>query len=181
MHNKNYLKKFKKFTSAFGLIEIMIAATLLSIGLLGAASIQSQSLNITMESSLKETASTMTNQLSDFIMNADNSELQKMISSVSSTEVSSTDDTACNNTACTSDNFYAVLLAGWRKSVNLLLPNGKVCLCSTSSSTIRIAIQWVNLSGADRQHFFDQEITTTVIINSCAPTNVNAAGCSQFL
>ena len=52
MSNRNYLKNLKKFTSAFGLIEVMIAATLLSIGLLGAASIQSQSLNITIKTEI---------------------------------------------------------------------------------------------------------------------------------
>ncbi len=181
MHIENYRKKFKKFTLAFGLIEVMIAATLLSIGLLGAASIQTQSLNITMESSLKETAIRMVNQLSNFILTMENSELQTMISS------SSTDEYACNNFDCTSGNFYAALLAGWRRSLDLLLPNGAGCLClnsiNPSSPSIRVAIQWVNLSGAVRQDFIDTPIvsSTTLTGNICTTSDTNNAGCSPFL
>lgn len=191
MHNKNHLKKFKKFTSAFGLIEIMIASTLLSIGLLGAASIQSQSLNITTDSSLRETAIRMINQLSNFILTmentVDNPELQTMISASST-------DTACNNpNDCSPGNFYASLLAGWRSSVKLLL-NGQGCLCLNASTgpdinpSIRVAIQWINLSGAVRQEFIDNQIvssitspTLTGILPCSTVTSVNNAGCSPFI
>lgn len=177
MPNRNYLKKFKKFTPAFGLIEIMISATLLSIGLLGAASIQSQSLNITTDSSLRETASRMIGQLIGFITTMDNSELQTMISSSSVV-------TDCNNTDCDSSQFYVSLLADWRSSIKLLL-NGQGCLCFTGTDidpSIRVAIQWVNLSGAGRQEFRDiTPFATTSFaltgLNPCTVTSVNNSGC----
>lgn len=188
MHIKNYRKKFKKFTLAFGLIEVMIAATLLSIGLLGAASIQTQSLNMTLESSLRETAIRMTNQLSNFILTMDNSvdnpELQTMISLSATTA-----DTDCNNTNnCPSGKFYAALLAGWKNSLHLLLPNGKGCLCFNPENTstinpappsIRLAIQWVNLSGDSREYSIDQPITSSITgINCTAATTDNPSGCA---
>lgn len=181
MHIENYRKKFKKFTSAFGLIEIMIAATLLSIGLLGAASIQTQSLNMTVESSLRETAGKMRTQLSNFILTMENSELQAMVSAPASTV-----DDACNNTNCSFGDFYATLLVGWENSLNLLLPQGRGCLCLTSTNLgdplIRVAVQWVNLSGVVRQDFFDTQIisSTTLTGNSCTTPNANNNTGCQF-
>lgn len=185
---------FKKIISGFGLIEVMIAASILAIGLLGAASIQSQSLNVTRDSGSQEISTRMLNGLSNFILIMQVSEIQSMLlntSTFSSTRILSTQCNFPSNCTTPSD-LYASLFSGWRVAVNNLLPNGLGCVCHYTISAngitdtfIRVAVAWKNLSGADRQDSLDSQVASSSPITldsrfQCTSVNTtpNNVGCS---
>lgn len=177
-----YIKAINK-KLAFSLIEVMISALILSISLLGAASLQSKGLFSIVESGRQEAAMQMINQLTTFALTADVSNptnpvnFQKMIdNSISQTNANIA---LCYSTAgCSEDKFYIATVSEWQSLLSTLLPNGQGCTClvqttgfTTSSSpqpaTIRVAVNWKNLSNRISTVSMDTQVSSAII----PPTN----------
>ncbi|MGD0466319.1 MAG: hypothetical protein ABSA84_06445 [Gammaproteobacteria bacterium] len=139
--------------SAFGLIEVMISALILSISLLGVAALQSRALYTVVEAGRKETAYQMISQLTNYALNAPNN-----IGDLANPTISGTTDVAGCYTAsgCPTQTFYKSTVEEWQNILSTMLPNGKGCACLTSGVTLSptpqtvtmlVAVNWKNLSG----------------------------------
>lgn len=174
----------RTLTLGFSLIEVMISALILSISLLGAASLQSKGLFSIVESGRQEAATQMINQLTTFALTADPGNLQYMIDNTISTTNSNI--TTCYSPGCSADKFYIATVSEWQKLLEAILPNGKGCAClvqttgfTTSSSeqpaTIRIAVNWKNISNTFSTVSIDTQVPSAIIasttnIRLCPPT-----------
>lgn len=137
---------------AFGLIEVMIAATILALGLLGVASIQSRSINSTKEFTIRENAIKFINNIIGFIYVMNDDEFGTLFSSSNNN---------CLNNYCSRSDFLQNIFTQWKASIQNALPNGKGCFCvvpATANNTtvkIRAAIKWTNLSGVSKTEYVD--------------------------
>ncbi len=145
--------------SAFGLIEVMIAALILSISLLGVASLQSKAMYTVVEAGRLESAYQMLGQLSSFALTADPSIVSymayKAILNTSLTDTSS-GVAACYNpppNGCDQKTFYMTTVREWQNILSTMLPAGQGCTCIISpanlpSINMLIAINWKTLAGS---------------------------------
>lgn len=171
----------KKFKFAFGLIEVMIASSLLAIVLLSAASIQSQSLNLIRSSSLRATAINMINQLSNFILIMNNEEIENMSQLLLSMNIKNcASNTNIPNQLAQSINcvqpieLYAYVYRTWQNSVNTLFSihnvvnvnaqlGGLLCKVTINNNNkLRIIIKWLSLSGKIESEYLDHPMDPTV-------------------
>jgi len=183
IHHKNHVSKNTN-RSAFGLIEVMISAMILSISLLGIASIQSKALNIVIEASKKETAYRMIGQLSNFALTADINQVYNLVA-----KSPSTDTTLCYaslattaTTPCTTPVFYQTMIAEWNDILSKILPGGSGCTCaiigaSSQPTTFRSAIKWTTLSGTTSVVYLDNQI----LLSGALPTTPQITLSNSYL
>lgn len=160
----------RESTSGFGLIEVMISAMILSISLLGIASIQSRALNIMIEASRRETAYRMIGQLSNFAIMAEKDKVGYLALATPSVAIA-TCYAPLSSTSCDKAAFYQTLVREWTEIVGKILPKGQGCTCISSplgtnpqpTITLRAAIKWVSLSGVNSVVMFDNEILSAII------------------
>ena len=173
--------------SAFGLIEVMISAMILSISLLGIASIQSKALNIIIEASKKETAYRMIGQINNFVSTTDKSLVGNMVAKNPATDVASC-YASIATTNCDQQKFYQTMITEWNDILSKILPGGKGCTCAspnpdiTKPTTLRSAIKWTTLSGTTSVVCFDNQILSSTINSSnsnICPSGAPADVCSS--
>lgn len=190
----------KKY-SAFGLIEVMISAMILSISLLGIASIQSRALNVMIEASRTETAYRMIGQLSHFAVTLDDkSQVVNFVPSSASLKDINASDCYLQNlpatTNCDINKFYKTMVQEWNQTLSAILPGMHGCTCvvkfdnSNSQLTLRAAIEWTSLSGVKRVVSIDNQILLSKDVtafndeskfSSCpTPDSPNACIFNQF-
>jgi type IV pilus assembly protein PilV len=149
----------------FSLLEVLVAVLVLSIGLLGVAALQAQSLRYNHEAYLRGQAVLLSYDMADR-MRANSA----AFSSTSSTYVTATAaDGGCAQTAtadaadCTSAQIAAHDLQEWNTSMASLLPSGAgvICLdttpndgtssaspaCSNSGGDYAIKVFWTEIQG----------------------------------
>lgn len=184
--------------AAFGLLEVMISAMILSISLLGVASLQSRVMNVSIEASRKETAYRMLRQLINFAVTADSSFLINFISTPATppaTDICYSNAPAISP-SCPPDVFYQTMVREWKDMIAQVLPSGLGCSCVVNNNstampasvTVRFAIKWTALSGLNSTAFMDNNIVAfvnpTATYDSCpvgtadptTPTTI----CSNF-
>lgn len=177
-------KKSTKLLFAFGLLEVMISAMILSIGLLGIASMQSRAVNTAMEADRKETAYRLARQLINFIQTTNNTTWLSFITNVRSAGVGDQTEACLHPASCGEDDYYLKsILLGWQQNiVNKMLPSGQSYLCAVDLSTtqsqrpksikLRIAIRWTKLSGS----FDSIQLDSTIIVD--VPSSIsNSISC----
>jgi len=153
MHNFN--TKIIKI-SAFGLIEVLIAALILSVSLFGVAALQSRSIFTIIEAGRQETANQMINQLASFpmaasVLSSQNTNFQNNISYLADQSISPTNAsivaTCYSATGCaplsppsnptqatTYQAFYVATVLEWQNMLSTMLPSGQGCTCLVGSS-----------------------------------------------
>lgn len=162
----------RALTLGFSLIEVMISALILSISLLGAASLQSKGLFSIVESGRQEAATQMINQLTTFALTADPGNFQYMVDKTISTTNSNI--ATCYSPGCSVDKFYIATVSEWQKLLGTILPNGKGCAClvqptgfTTSNNeqpaTVRIAVNWKNISNMFSTVSIDTQVPSAII------------------
>ena len=168
-------------TRGFGLIEVMISAMVLSIALLGIASIQSRSMALMIETNRQEVAAGMRAQIYLFALRANQDGLvhnfapARWDSSIdgNSLDLCRVEPNNFNDDLgnCSPNQFYQNLVFQWQNNLSQILPSGRGCVCfdtrgvsSTNFSTtpIRIVINtgWVNLAGEQVEVSDTHEILT---------------------
>lgn len=171
-----YIKKVAKI-SAFSLIEVMIAALILSISLLGAASLQSKSLFTITEAGRQETATQMINQLITFALSTDQNSASnpvnlKFMVDPSISPTNSAISSCYNSAGCSPQDFYIATVSEWQNLLSTLLPNGQGCTClvptvtpsnSPQAVTLRVAINWKNISGSINTVTTNTQIPSAII------------------
>ena len=180
IHHKNHVSKNTN-RSAFGLIEVMISAMILSISLLGIASIQSKALNIIIEASKKETAYRMIGQLSNFALTADINQVYNLVANSSPTGPASC-YAPLASTSCNQQVFYQTMIAEWNDILSKILPGGSGCTCAGVNAdpaqpvTFRSAVKWTTLSGTTSVVHLDNQILLSGISGTTpkiTPSNSN--------
>lgn len=153
----NIVKNIK--IAAFGLIEVMIAALILTISLLGVASLQSKALYTVVESDRQETAYQTISQLASFATAATKDTVAYLAYLPYSDISTSSYITNCyaNLMTNTEELFYRTTIAEWNKMLSTALPSGKLCTCLTNfdvnntttaqTADLLIAVNWKTLSG----------------------------------
>jgi len=141
----------------------MISAMILSISLLGIASIQSKALNIVIEASKKETAYRMIGQLSNFALTADINQVYNLVANSSPTGPASC-YAPLTSTSCTQQVFYQTMIKEWGNILSSVLPGGAGCTCAVAGAdpaipiTFRSAVKWTTLSGTTSVVYLDNQI-----------------------
>ena len=194
----NNIHSYRKIT-AFGLLEVMISAMILSISLLGVASLQSRVMNVSIEASRKETAYRMLRQIINFSVTADPSFLIDFISTPGTPPATDT----CYKTSapamsplCTPDVFYQTMVREWKDIIAQILPAGLGCSCVVNNNstampasvTVRFAVKWTALSGVTSTAFMDNNIVASLdpaaTYDSCPVGTVDPASpttiCTNF-
>lgn len=159
---------------AFGLLEVMISAMILSISLLGIASIQSRVINITVEAGRTETAYRMLRQLSNTANSMRSSFLFNLVSTAPAPAAS-----ACYavppNITCTPGDFYQAMVQEWKLTVGQVFPMGAGCTCAVTgiannkptasppTATLRFAIKWTALSGVVSTVYVDNKVVASLV------------------
>ncbi len=158
---------------AFGLLEVMISAMILSISLLGIASIQSRVINITVEAGRTETAYRMLRQLSNAANSMRSSLLENLVSTATAPAASACYAVAPNIT-CTPEDFYQAMVQEWKLTVGKVFPMGAGCTCAVTgiannkptaippSATLRFAIKWTALSGGVSTVYVDNKVVASL-------------------
>lgn len=167
----NNINSYRKIT-AFGLLEVMISAMILSISLLGVASLQSRVVNLSIEASRKETAYRMLRQLINFSVTAEPAFLINFISTPGTPPATSTcyANAPAINPSCTTDVFYQTMVREWKDIVAQIFPSGLGCSCVVNNNstampasvTVRFAIKWTALSGITSTVFMDNNIVAYI-------------------
>ena len=176
----------RTLTLGFSLIEVMISALILSISLLGAASLQSKGLFSIVESGRQEAATQMINQLTTFALTADPGNFQYMVDQTISTTNSNI--ATCYSPGCSVDKFYIATVSEWQNLLFNILPNGQGCTClvqtagltpsasTAQPATIRIAVNWRNIANQISTVSIDTQVPSAIIPPApntmwrCAPT-----------
>lgn len=188
------LKKSKSNSQylAFGLLEVMISAMILSISLLGVAAMQSKVVNLTIESDRKETAYRMARQLINYTNSAANSASvtqQPLLNFITSIPASSS-KSCLPSAPCTVGEYYVHFIADWQESVKSMLPYGGGCICVLANNNtttppsieLRVAIRWKKLSGTYEYAYLDNKlvslVTSTAIKSCSSPVSSNITGCA---
>lgn len=118
-----------RYQSGFSLVEVLVAALLLSIGLIGLARLQALSLGNTQNSFMRSQATALVYDLAD-----------RMRSNVPGSNANAYDPASAaitascrSTTGCTAQQLAANDLAEWNAAINAYLPMGQgwVCLDST--------------------------------------------------
>lgn len=167
----NNTYSYRKIT-AFGLLEVMISAMILSISLLGVASLQSRVMNVSIEASRKETAYRMLRQLINFSVTADPAFLINFISTPATPAVTNIcySNPPAMSPGCTPDVFYQTMVREWKDIVAQILPSGLGCSCVVNNNStampasvaVRFAIKWTALSGVTSTAFMDNNIVASL-------------------
>ena len=153
-------------TSAFGLIEVMIASVILSISLLGVASLQSKAMYTVVESGRQETAHQMISQLANFALNANSANVSAMADQnifflgdfrdlAKCYDLTNTPGTG----GCSQNKFYQTTVFEWKNMLSTMLPNGNGCTClipnfdtsnttTAQPATMLLALNWKTMSGS---------------------------------
>lgn len=173
----DYFYIYTKKSHGFGLIEVMIAASILTVSLLGVAAIQSRAINASNQASVRETAVRLLSQISTFIINMESNELSSLFSTATQ------DCIKYNSTAlsCTRNQLFTAITNNWKNNISRILPGGEGCFCivgSTSSSApsiifVRSAVRWTDLSGVRTTNAIDSKFFGS------APSNANACPSSD--
>ncbi len=151
-------------TSAFGLIEVMIASVILSISLLGVASLQSKAMYTVVEAGRQETAQQMISPLANFALNADSTNVaamadQNIFVSLDFNDLAKCYDLTTTPKGCSQTKFYQTTVFEWQNMLSTMLPNGKGCTClipnfdtsnttTAQPATMLLALNWKTMSGS---------------------------------
>lgn len=176
----NALNNKLKNRSGFSLIEVMVASIILSISLLGVASLQSRSIYTVLESGRQETAYQMMGQLTNFALTAD----PQYIPYIVDQQIPASNINDCYSAAgCDQPVFYKTLVKEWQNILSTMLPTGKGCTCvmpgftpdKNGPITLRVAINWQTLSGSYATTVTDTLVPdaimkTTIAVNTCQNT-----------
>lgn len=147
----------------FTLIEVLIAALVLSVGLLGLAGLQAVSLKMNQGSYLRVQATNLAYEIAD----AMRANINRTNSATAATSAASYASTA---TAVTCNNSYVRPTSGavkdndiaeWRNRLACLLPSGTGSISVTANSTVTtITVTWdeTRLGGATQSFTFTTEL-----------------------
>lgn len=169
---------------AFSLIEVMISALILSISLLGAASLQSKGLFSVIEAGRQEAATQMINQLTTFALTADAANPDAPNNFIKMVDKTAPSANCYTPSGCSEADFYKTTVLEWKSLLANLLPNGKGCAClvqtagfTTSASaqpaTIRVAVNWKNISNRISTISIDTQVSSAIVaslsnLSTCA-------------
>ncbi|AGA91848.1 type IV pilus modification protein PilV [Thioflavicoccus mobilis 8321] len=128
----------------FTLVEILVAALVLSVGLLGLAGLQAVSLKMNQGSYLRVQATNLAYEIADAMRaNIDRTNAATAAASVAAYE-SATSSVACDTAYVrpTSGLVKDNDIAEWRNRLACLLPSGGGGIAVTSNTTVTITVTW---------------------------------------
>lgn len=131
-----------------GIIEVLIALLILSIGLLGMAALQVRTMRNNESALERSMAVAETHAIAD-AMRADRTNA-----------INSRFDIALGDAAPTGDTFRETVLAAWRSNIENALGEDATGSVDCDGPLCEIVIQWNDSRGADGQE--EQQITTWV-------------------
>jgi type IV pilus assembly protein PilV len=122
--------------AGFTLMEVLIALLILSIGLLGLASLQTNGLRSNQMASMRTTATQLANDIADRMRaNPTGVDAQSYVIATSDADPVIPVGEACEGTTCTSAQMATYDLAQWRGAVRAL-PGGTSAIVRTVTGTV---------------------------------------------
>ncbi len=137
-------KAISKITSGFTLIEVLIAVLVLSIGLLGLASLQATSLKNNYSAYMRSQAAILANDIADRIRSnpgapsGTGGALNGSYNNVPGLVTGSTD---CEATTCSSTQLAAYNLEQWSSQIAATLPGGDGTVTG-NGSLFTVTVMW---------------------------------------
>ena len=122
--------------AGFTLMEVLIALLILSIGLLGLASLQTNGLRSNQMASMRTTATQLANDIADRMRaNPTGVDAQRYVIATSDADPVIPVGETCEGTTCTSAQMATYDLAQWRGAVRAL-PGGTSAIVRTVTGTV---------------------------------------------
>ena len=122
--------------AGFTLMEVLIALLILSIGLLGLASLQTNGLRSNQMASMRTTATQLANDIADRMRaNPTGVDAQRYVIATSDADPVIPVGETCEGTTCTSTQMATYDLAQWRGAVRAL-PGGTSAIVRTVTGTV---------------------------------------------
>ncbi len=129
----------------FTLLEVLIALLILSIGLLGLASLQTNGLRSNQMASMRTTATQLANDIADRMRaNPTGVDAQNYVIATSDADPVIPVGETCEGTTCTASQMATYDLAQWRGAVRAL-PGGTSAIARTVTGTVvthTITVYW---------------------------------------
>jgi len=143
MLNTSHLTTRKQ--AGFTLMEVLIALLILSIGLLGLASLQTNGLRSNQMASMRTTATQLANDIADRMRaNPTGVDAQNYVIATSDADPVIPVGETCEGTTCTAPQMATYDLAQWRGAVRAL-PGGTSAIVRTVTGTVvthTITVYW---------------------------------------
>jgi len=108
----------------FGLIEILVSMLILSVGLLGMAGLQVQSLRFNNEAYLRTQATVLASDIVDRMRTNRTAAIDSDSYRFALNDSPTASATACETNACSAGNIAAYDFTQWRANIASALPNG---------------------------------------------------------
>ena len=125
----------------FGLLEVLVTVLILSIGLLGLASMQLKSMQQSSDSYHRSQATLLAYDITERIRANIDQIAAYQDADTSNIQLGENATTACKTAACSTSNLADFDLANWKTDVESLLPSGKA-LISNDGLQYTITIMW---------------------------------------
>ena len=139
MANAKHSRQHKGFT----LIEVLIAVLVLSIGLLGLASLQAASLRNNYSSYMRTQASQLVNDMADRIRANPTGATAGLYNAIGPGGLPTTAPTGCQATACNSTQMATFDTAAWGTLLNSRLPGGTGSVVGNVGGTVfTVTVMW---------------------------------------
>ena len=160
-HNTTQVtSSFKKTQSGFTFIEVLVAVFVISVGLLGLASMQATSLQFNQSSSLRTNATILAEDIIDR-MRANSGNACLYLTDYTDTHTT----TACDNKAspCSAAQIRESDLAAWKERVQGELPDGQASIVEAScnsgaTNTFQINLRWTDRDDNQRTFTIEAQI-----------------------
>lgn len=131
--------------AGFTLIEVLISLLILSVGLLGVASLQVQSLRNNHSAYMRTQASLLAHDILDR-MRVNRNRASAYQIDFSESVTSGTD---CEANACSSAQMAVFDLADWKADLAAKLPSGDGRIVAVSANSFQIRVSWDDSRGQD--------------------------------
>lgn len=141
MKLQNYLKVQQN--RGFTLVEVLIAVLVLSIGLLGLASLQAASLRNNYSSYMRTQATLLANDMADRIRANPTGATAGSYNSIGPTGLPTTAPTSCLTTGCSTAQMALFDIAAWGTLLDSRLPGGTGSVVGTVGGTVfTVTVMW---------------------------------------
>ena len=148
--------------TGFSMIEVLVTMVIMSIGLLGLASLQTNSLKYNNSSYFRSEATLLAYDIADKI-GSNNVEAQKTtFNSVDTSNSYTITDSCYSSAGCTTAQMADSDIGKWKEQLEQVLPSGKGVI-SKSGDLFSINISWIDIAANDQTN--DTSRTKTLITN----------------